>query len=40
MSKVIYYSFDDLEKLKAELQQLVTVERISISKQILIDKFT
>ena len=34
MSKVIYYSFDDLEKLKAELQQLVTVERISISKQI------
>ena len=34
MSKIVYYSFEDLEKLKRELQQLTSVERISISKQI------
>ena len=34
MSKIVYYSFEDLEKLKRELHQLTSVERISISKQI------
>jgi len=34
MSKTVYYSAEDLDKLKAELHNLVTVERISISKQI------
>jgi|TARA_Y100000994_G_scaffold118625_1_gene97529 transcription elongation factor GreA len=34
MSKTVYYSAEDLDKLKAELHHLVTVERISISKQI------
>ncbi len=34
MSNIMYYSFDDLEKLKAELNHLVTVDRINISKQI------
>ncbi|MBF25075.1 MAG: transcription elongation factor GreA [Flavobacteriales bacterium] len=34
MSKIIYYSFSDLEKLKSELNHLITVERISISQQI------
>jgi len=34
MSKKVYYSFEDLEKLKSELNQLITVERINISKQI------
>ena len=34
MSKIVYYSFEDLEKLKAELNQLVSIERVSISKQI------
>ena len=34
MSKIVYYSFDALEKLKSELTHLTTVERPSISKQI------
>lgn len=34
MSKIVYYSFEDLEKLKLELHHLITNERISISKQI------
>ena len=34
MSKIVYYSAEDLEKLKVELQHLTSVERISISKQI------
>ena len=34
MSKIVYYSFEDLEKLKTELNHLISVERISISKQI------
>mgnify|MGYP001217791274 FL=1 len=34
MSKIFYYSFEDLEKLKLELHHLITNERISISKQI------
>ena len=34
MSKIVYYSFEDLEKLKSELNHLISVERISISKQI------
>ena len=34
MSDVVYYSADDLDKLKKELHHLVTIERISISKQI------
>ena len=34
MSKIVYYSEEDLNKLKDELHQLVSVERISISKQI------
>jgi transcription elongation factor GreA len=34
MSNTVYYSAEDLDKLKAELHHLVTVERISISKQI------
>ena len=34
MSKIIYYSAEDLAKLKSELHHLLTVERISISKQI------
>ena len=34
MSKIIYYSSEDLQKLKDELHHLMTVERISISKQI------
>ena len=34
MSKIVYYSQEALEKLKEELHQLVTVERISISQQI------
>jgi len=34
MSKIVYYSLEDLKKLKLELSQLVTVERVSISKQI------
>jgi len=34
MSKIVYYSFEDLEKLKLELNHLITVERIDISRQI------
>ena len=34
MSKTVYYSAEDLDKLKSELHHLMTVERISISKQI------
>ena len=34
MSQVVYYSLEDLEKLKSELNQLISVDRISISKQI------
>jgi len=34
MSNTVYYSFEDLEKIKLELNQLITVERINISKQI------
>ena len=34
MSKIVYYSAEDLDKLKFELHHLLTVERISISKQI------
>ena len=34
MSKIVYYSLEDLEKLKSELNQLMKVDRISISKQI------
>lgn len=34
MSRIVYYSQEALEKLKEELHQLVTVERISISQQI------
>jgi len=34
MSKIVYYSFEDLEKLKSELNHLISVERINISKQI------
>ena len=34
MSQVVYYSLEDLEKLKRELHQLISVDRISISKQI------
>jgi len=34
MSKVVYYSLEDLEKLKSELNQLMKVDRINISKQI------
>ena len=34
MSRIVYYSFEDLQKLKEELNLLVSVERVSISKQI------
>ena len=34
MSRIVYYSFEDLKNLKEELNHLVSVERISISKQI------
>ena len=34
MSKIVYYSFEELEKLKSELNHLITVERINISQQI------
>ncbi|MFA5713578.1 MAG: transcription elongation factor GreA [Bacteroidales bacterium] len=34
MSKIHYLTAEGLEKLKSELQQLVSVERIAISKQI------
>ncbi len=34
MSKIVYYSLEDLEKLKSELNQLMKVDRINISKQI------
>jgi len=34
MSKIVYYSLEDLEKLKLELHQLISVDRINISKQI------
>tara|TARA_B100000902_G_scaffold398958_1_gene467700 strand:+ start:1679 stop:2152 length:474 start_codon:yes stop_codon:yes gene_type:complete len=34
MSKIVYYSSEDLEKLKSELNHLLSVERISISQQI------
>tara|TARA_Y100000589_G_scaffold249574_2_gene237664 strand:- start:10628 stop:11104 length:477 start_codon:yes stop_codon:yes gene_type:complete len=34
MSKIVYYSQEDLNKLKEELHQLVSFERINISKQI------
>jgi transcription elongation factor GreA len=34
MSDVVYYTEEGLEKLKAELYQLKSVERISIAKQI------
>jgi transcription elongation factor GreA len=34
MSKTVYYSAEDLDKLKVELHHLLTVERVSISKQI------
>ena len=34
MSKIVYYSLEDLTKLKSELHQLTTVDRISVSKQI------
>mgnify|MGYP001304504584 FL=1 len=34
MSKIVYYSAEDLNKLKEELHQLISVDRINISKQI------
>jgi len=34
MSKIAYYSAEDLNKLKEELHQLLSVDRINISKQI------
>jgi len=34
MSKIVYYSLEDLEKLKSELNKLMTIDRINISKQI------
>ena len=34
MSKIVYYSLEALDKLKSELNQLSTVERPNISKQI------
>jgi len=34
MSKIVYYNLEDLEKLKLELNKLMTVDRINISKQI------
>ena len=34
MSKIVYYSLEALEKLKLELHQLSTVERVNISNQI------
>jgi len=34
MSEIVYYTYEDLEKLKLELNQLMTVDRVSISKQI------
>ena len=34
MSNIVYYSAEDLDKLKAELNQLVVYERVNISKQI------
>ena len=34
MSKIVYYSLEDLEKLKSELAHLMKVDRINISKQI------
>lgn len=34
MSKIVYYSFEDLDKLKSELNHLITVKRINISQQI------
>jgi transcription elongation factor GreA len=34
MTKIVYYSLEDLEKLKSELNQLMKVDRINISKQI------
>ena len=34
MSKIVYYTYDDLEKLKSELNQLMSVERVGISRQI------
>ena len=34
MSKIVYYSLEDLERLKKELNHLISVDRISISKQI------
>ncbi|MGC6428037.1 MAG: transcription elongation factor GreA [Flavobacteriales bacterium] len=34
MSEVVYYTEEGLEKLKAELHQLKSVDRISIAKQI------
>lgn len=34
MSKIVYYSLEDLEKLKLELNQLMTIDRVNISKQI------
>ena len=34
MSKIVYYSLKDLDKLKSELHHLMTIERVNISKQI------
>ena len=34
MSKIVYYSEEVLDKMKQELHHLITVERVSISKQI------
>ena len=34
MSKIVYYNLEDLEKLKTELNQLISIDRINISQQI------
>jgi len=34
MLKIVYYNLEDLEKLKKELNQLISIDRINISKQI------
>jgi len=34
MSKIVYYTSTDLDKLKLELHKLMTVDRVSVSKQI------
>lgn len=34
MSKIVYYTSSDLDKLKLELHKLMTIDRVSVSKQI------